>query len=269
MPLLAFLALFSLPPPAPASLPASEVRGRVFYDQLNKKEPSFFFHSKESMQDGKRVVTAIYSDKDGKELVREENYFEEGKLVRSVYRQNQVNEHGEVSFREGKAHFTFTDHKGTESDSEDAVPDMILGSMIAPHVLQHWKELMAGESIKVRYMAIERCETVGFKFFKDGERTENGRVVVDLKMKPSSFIIAAVVKPIRLTFTKDEPRYLVEVEGRTPIRWPKSDPPKSRKDWKAIDARIVFDPPQAVQSSAAIPKQVEEAPEKAAPKPPR
>lgn len=264
MPLLVFLALLCLPNTVNASAPSSEVRGRVFYDQLSKKEPSFFFHSKETIQNGKRVVTTVYSDKDGKELVREDNYFEGEKLVRSVYKQNQVSEHGEVSFKDGKAHFTFTDHDGTETDSEDAVPNMILGSMIAPHVLSHWKELMAGDSVKVRYMAIERCETVGFKFFKEGERTLDGKAVVDLKMKPSSFIIAAVVNPIRLTFTRDEPRYLVEVEGRTPIRWPRVEPPKSRRDWKAIDARITFDPPKVDRDLADPPKQVEETPVKPA-----
>ncbi len=113
------------------------------------------------------MVVTIYSDKDGKELVREENFFEGNKLQRSVYKQNQVNEHGEVNFKDGKAQFTFTDHDGTETDSEDIVPDMILGSMVGDHIFTHWDELMKGESVLVRYMAIERLETVGFKFFKD------------------------------------------------------------------------------------------------------
>lgn len=252
MPLLALLALFSLPSSANASTPPTEVRGRVFYDKLSAVEPSFYFTSIEKeLDDGKRLVTAVYTDKEGKELLREENFFDGAKLTRSVYKQNQVNERGEVNMKDGKAVFTFTDHKGTETESEDIVPNMILGSMIAPHVMDHWKELMAGESVKVRYMAIERCETVGFKFFKERERMLSGKAVVDFTMKPSSFLISAIVNPIRLTFTKDEPRYLVEVEGRTPIRWPKTEPPKDRSDWKAIDARIEFDFPKQVAAPEA------------------
>jgi|GEM_PF-1005891 len=222
----------------------TEIRGRVFYDKLDAKSPSFFFLSLTEDKDGQRIVTTTYTDKDGKELVREENTFEGGKLLRSKYSQNQVNEHGEISFKDGKAHFTFTDLKGTETDSEEVVPDMILGSMIGDHLVTHWNELMNGDSVHVRYMAIERCETIGFKFFKAGERTVDGKTYVDFTMKPSSFIIAAIVDPLRVTLTKDEPHRIVEVAGRTPVRWPRVQPPQGRKDWKAIDARIEMDPPK-------------------------
>jgi hypothetical protein len=238
---------------------AIEVRGRVFYDKLDSKEPSFFFLSTDETKDGQRVVTTVYSDKEGKELVREENTFAGGKLLRSKYSQNQVNEHGEVTFKDGKALFTFTDGKGTESESEDIVPDMILGSMIGDHLINHWDELVKGESVHVRYMAIERCETVGFKFFKSAERNVGGKPVFEFTMKPSSFIISAIVDPIRISVTKDEPHRIVEVEGRTPIRWPKVQPPQSRKDWKAIDGRIEMDPPRALEAPA------QPAPEPAAP----
>lgn len=253
MPLTVLALLLSLSAGSKAHAADHEVRGRVFYDKLNHRDPSFYFHSTSTEKDGKKTVTAVYSDKEGKELVREESYFEGDQLIRSVYRQNQVNEQGEVAMKDGKAHFTFTDHGGTETDSEDIVPNMILGGMIATHVNKHWDELLKGESVKVRYMAIERLETVGFKFFKDKERVLNGRPVVDLLMKPSSFIIAAVVDPIRISFSKDEPHIVLEVTGRTPIRWPRIQPPQSRKDWKAIDARIEFDPPKALAEAAPEP----------------
>lgn len=251
MPLLLLALFISLFQPAQA---AKEVRGRVFYEPLSSTEPSFFFKSVETSEGTNKQVISIYSDKDGKELVREENYFKDGELERSVYDQKQVNEKGEVVFREGKAHFTFTDHEGTESDTEDREPNMILGSMIGPHLYKHWNELMKGDSVKVRYMAIERVETIGFKFFKDGERLVGNTPGIDITMKPSSFIIAALVKPVRITVKRDEPRYILEVEGRTPIRWPKEQPPKSRKDWKAIDARIEFDPPKTVADPEKAPE---------------
>ncbi len=82
---------------------------------------------------------------------------------------------------------------------------------------------------------------------------QNGKAVVDFKMKPSSFFIAAIVDPIRITMTKNEPRYLVEVEGRTPIRWASKQPARSRKDWKAIDARIEMAPPKEILPEAPVP----------------
>jgi len=238
-----FLFIFWTPTFAHAE---TEVRGRVFYNKLNTKEPSFFFHSLDSVVGEKRVVVTTYTDKDGKELGREENSFEGGKHVRSVYKQLQVNDHGEVFFKDGKAHFTFTNPGGTENESEEIVPNMVVGSMVVPHLLRNWEELMKGDSVYVRYMAIERCETIGFKFFKDRERVVDGKTLVDFKMKPSSFLLSALVDPIRFSITKEEPRRIVEMDGRTPIRWPKSEPPTSRKDWKAIDARIEFDAPKEI-----------------------
>ena len=248
--LLSFLLSCSLADYARAS---TEVRGRVFYDALSTKEPSFFLHTVDATKDGRRSVVTVYTDKEGKELIREENTFEGGKLLRSQYRQSQVNERGEVSFKDGKAQFTFTDYKGTENETEDVVPDMILGSMIGDHLITHWDDLLKGESVHVRYMAIERCETIGFKFFKEAERIVDGKTLVDFKMKPSSFIIAAIVDPIRITVTKDAPHYIVEVLGRTPIRWPKVFPPQGRKDWRAIDARIEMDPPKEIAEVAPAP----------------
>ena len=113
--------------------------------------------------------------------------------------------------------------------------------MIGPLLRKNWDKIMEGESIKVRYLAIERLETIGFKFFKDRERTLNGREVVDILMKPSSFFIAALVSPIRITVSKAPPHDIVESEGRTPIRWPKREPPTRRGDWKAIDARVEYE----------------------------
>lgn len=224
----------------------TEVRGRVFYEKLSADTPSFFFHSTDTLKDGKRLVVTVYTDKEGKELAREENTLEDGKLLRSFYKQSQVNEQGEVELKDGKARFTFTDADGTETDSEDIVPNMILGSMINEHLFTNWDALMKGESVRVRYLAIERCETIGFKFFKDVEHVVAGKPVVDILMKPSSFIIAAIVDPIRFTITKDLPHRLVTVVGRTPIRWPKNQPPQNRKDWKAIDARIEIDAPKVI-----------------------
>ena len=50
--------------------------------------------------------------------------------------------------------------------------------LIQPLIQRYWDRLMKGDSIRVRYLAIERLETIGFKFFKDGERTVAGRPAV-------------------------------------------------------------------------------------------
>jgi hypothetical protein len=84
---------------------------------------------------------------------------------------------------------------------------------------------------------------VGFKLFKDGERELKGKPAVDIVMKPSSIFIAAIAPSFRVTVEKSSPHRLLEINGRLPVRMPKVNPPKSRSDWKAIDARIEFDLP--------------------------
>lgn len=249
-PTLLLAALFL---PAALAHGDSETSARIYYEKLSAESPSFFMRTVESVKDGKRLVITTYTDKEGKELAREENTLEGNRLLRSVYKQHQVDEQGELYFKDGKAFFSFTDKDGTETDSEDIEPDMILGSMIGEYLERQWDALMKGETTHVRYLAIERCETIGFKFFKDKEYTQDGKPVVDILMKPSSFFIAALVDPIRFTFTKEEKPRMIRVVGRTPIRWPKNHPPKNRGDWRAIDARIEMDPPKEAPAPAPAP----------------
>jgi len=239
-----FLPLICLCASSLPALATTEVQGRVFYSKLDPKEPSFFFNALVTETGAKRVAVTTYSDKQNKPLAVEESEFDGEKLVRYELKQLQVNEFGNASLKDGKVMMTFTSEKKTETDSETYDPSMIVASMIGELLQKNFGALMAGEQIKVRYLALERLETIGFKFFKDKERTLNGREVVDILMKPSSFFIAALVSPIRITLRKDDPHWIVETDGRTPVRVSEKQPPETRKDWKAIDARVEYDAPR-------------------------
>jgi hypothetical protein len=99
---------------------------------------------------------------------------------------------------------------------------------------------MAGETEKVRFLSVERRESFGFKFFKDKEGEHEGVPVVDIIMKPTSIFIAQLVDPLRLTFERNEPRRLKVMQGRLPVRRAKTDPPKKRSDWRALDGYMVL-----------------------------
>ncbi len=243
--------LAEIPIPPKAASPITEVQGRVFYDKLNPKEPSFFFHSTVSESGGIKRAINTYSDKQGKPLIIEESEFAGEKLLHYIYKQNQVTESGVAGFKEGKVVFSFTSEGKTETDSETVDPTMIVGPMIGPLLEKNWTLLMNGEQLKVRYLAIERLETIGFKFFKDKERNLNGREVIDILMKPSSFFISALVSPVRITVTKEAPHWILESDGRTPIRVSEKAVPEKRKDWKAIDARVEYDAPKEIPPPAS------------------
>ena len=171
-------------------------------------------------------------------------------LLHYTYVQAQVGDHGEVSFANGKIDMTFTEAGKTDHDSDNLEPDTVVAPLVQPFLAKHWDEIAKGDSVKVRYLALERLDTIGFKFFKDGERTYKGQAAVDVLMKPSSFFIAALVTPIRITVQKAAPHWILETEGRLPIRWPQRTPPQSRGDWKAIDARVEYDLPVAAPAPA-------------------
>ena len=221
----------------------SRVNGRVFYAQLDQSKPSFFFDSLVKEKDGKTLAVSTYSDKSGKSLITESVDFQGDRILRYTYKQSQVDESGEATFEGGKIQMTFLRGGKTEKDSEDYEPNTVVAPMIAPLLEKKWDALMAGETIRIRYLAIERLETIGFKFFKDRERVLNGKPVVDIVMKPSSFFIAAIVDPIHITIAKEAPHWIVESDGRLPVRVPKREPPRTREDWRAIDARVEYDAP--------------------------
>ena len=80
---------------------------------------------------------------------------------------------------------------------------------------------------------IDRRETVGFTLKKDSETTFNGTKAVVIRMKPSSFVISALVSPLYFTFTEDGSRAL-QLKGRLPVKI------KDGNSWKDFDGRMVY-----------------------------
>ena len=69
----------------------------------------------------------------------------------------------------------------------------------------------------------------------------DGRPAVTIKMKPSSFIIAAIVDPLNFTFLKDT-RQIAELVGRTT--------PKQLGGWKVEGSRRRYHLPLEARTAA-------------------
>jgi hypothetical protein len=241
-----------------ASLPAfavtteSRVNGKVFYTKLDPDTYSFTYDIVTKDVDGKTTTVSTYYDKTGKPLITEKVETLKEEIQHYEYKQLQVDETGSADLVNGKMQMSFSSRLKNEKDTEDFDGTTVVAPLVSSLIRNNWDALIKGDTVKVRYLAIERLETIGFKFFKDTERTLNGKAVVDFLMKPSSIFIAALVDPIRITVSKEAPHYLVESDGRLPIRVAKKQPPDGRSDWKAIDARVEYDPPlQAVKPTIA------------------
>jgi hypothetical protein len=230
--------------------PDSVIRGKVFYDKLDPKEPSFTYECRRTVEGDKVHFVTTYRGKDGSPLAIDESFLKGEQLQKHIYRQNQTDEGGELVVQNAKVDFVYHTDGKTKSDSEDVQADMITSNTVGDLLWRNWDELVKGESVKTRFLLIERTESIGFKFFIDKERELNGKKVVDIIMKPSSFIIAALVRPIRITVMKDEPHWLVETDGRLPIRVSEVQPVKNRSDYHAIDARVELEPPVLIAPPA-------------------
>lgn len=176
------------------------------------------------------VVKREFLGTDGSLAATETVTYDGGKVVKMELDHKQTGELGFFEIKENKLHFSLTKDGKTKQDDEPFEANTVSTDETAPFIQKKWAALMKGEILGIRFPVISRLETVGFKFFKDREDDKH----VYIKMKPSSFVIAALVKPLTFKFEKEGEHRLMEVDGRvTPKR-------REGNSWKDLDAIFVM-----------------------------
>jgi hypothetical protein len=231
MPVLALAALLLLGPPAHARPYTAKVyevgsnRTKLLYN-LTRTE--------KDLGGGKLEAKVVFSDpQTSKEAVTENVIYEGGRPVRYALKKPQIGQEGLLEIKDGKLLFSYTEDGKADTDDEKDVPNLIIGPYVVEYLTKNWDTLAKGEELKARFAALDRKETVGFTFKKiEDEKAGPGKVVI--RMKPTSFIIAALVDPLLFTFD-GATRKLHSVLGRTL--------PKRQVDgkWKDLDAEIIYD----------------------------
>lgn len=113
-----------------------------------------------------------------------------------------------------KLNFTrWEDGKVVKTDSESLDDLLLIPDQIVPFAHQNWAELMKGETLKFRLALPCRLETVGFKLFYDTDSVVDGKPVYVFRLKPRSFIIAAIAPVIEFRFDRNPPHALVQYIG--------------------------------------------------------
>ncbi len=210
------------------------VRSKIYEAGSTRNQPLFEMVREEKTDGDKTVISEVFTDPQGVEAFRSETILHGGKFVRYDLQQKQLHESAKIEAKDGKLYFEYVDHDGkTKKDDEKWNDDFVVGAILVRHVKAHWSEFLAGKEVSMRFGVPDRRETVGFKIFKDEEKKIDGRDVVIGKMKPTSVIIAAAVKPLYFYFDKADGR-LIEFRGRV---LPKL---KDGKGWKDLDAETVY-----------------------------
>ena len=233
--------------PAPSRYEQPKSRTATVYEAGSDLKRILYKYQRTVTRSGSSLkVVREFSYPDGKLAARETIEYEHDNLVSYDLEELQINARGiarvqppSKSKPKGEISFTYITGTGstakTNTNTEKLAPDTIVADMMAPFLTAHWNELMKGKTIKCRFIAATRAETVGFEFVRASESTQDGKPVVVIKMSPSSLIIAALVDPLCFFIEKGGEHRTLRYRGRTT--------PKIREGnkWKDLDAETVFD----------------------------
>ena len=206
-----------------AALPASaELRYTAKVYELDSNRSKLLYNYRSDSEPAPSGDTIIVNNHftypDGRPASHEELTFtKDGKVTLYKQEQAQLGATGSIEIGGGKAKFTWKRDGKEKSATEDAGSEFIVGSQIPLEIEAHWAELMKGDTMKRRLAVLERLETVGFSFSKEGGGDVDGKKAVIIKMKPSSFLIAAVVNPLHFYMSEDG-KALFEIKGRTTVK---------------------------------------------------
>ena len=180
--------------------------------------PLYIFKKSAEVKGEGQELHSSYEDPKGKLLVSEVVETGAKASVRSYkFSQKQIGAEAEITVKDGLAKFSYTLGGKTKTSEEKVGEDFIIGPTIVSFLQLHWAEISDGKTVKARFAVPDRLESVGFSYFKEKEETILGKKVWVVKMKPSSFVIAAIVDPLRFYMTPDG-QHVVIMRGRTQVK---------------------------------------------------
>lgn len=184
-------------------------------------------------EDGAFRTQAQYRDLDGKVAVTETGHIKDAEIQSYEIQQSQTGEVGRFRVENGKIFFEY-EGKGKKKSSEEKVSGFVLStSNFNAFVSKNWDRLNQGKAVDVRFAVWDRLETVGFTLEKRGAVEKDGEKWMELRMKPTSFVIAALVDPIHLWYSQTD-KQLRLMKGRVAPKQMQSG------KWKDLDAEVVY-----------------------------
>lgn len=227
----------------PLTLSAQQKIAAQLYDLKSERKQKLYDLAVNFTPQGEEtLVHGEFRDTEGKTAVTEVGVIRKDNLVRYEIVRSQTNEKGLIAVEGEKIKFEYEGADGKKKTAEEKAKGFILcSSNFAAFVKSHWEQFQKGESVSVRYAVWDRLETVGFTLRKVGEKEVDGEKTMELQMKPTSFVIAALVDPVHFWYAEKDKNLRV-MKGRVPA--------KQLKDgkWKDLDAEVVY---TMVQSSVS------------------
>ncbi|WP_413561473.1 hypothetical protein [Bdellovibrio sp. HCB209] len=219
-----------------------KITGELFDFASEQKQKLYDLNLVITPQGAETIVQSEFRDIHGNIAVTEKGVVSGDKLVSFEIVRKQTNESGKILVDGDKLSFEYFDTNGKKKTAEEKVKGFVLcSSNFGAFVKSNWEAFKKGDSVSVRFAVWDRLETVGFTIRKIKNTEIKGEKVLELEMKPTSFVIAALVDPVRFYYSESD-QNLRMMKGRVP--------PKVLRDgkWKDLDAEVVY---TMVQSSVS------------------
>ncbi|WP_413578674.1 hypothetical protein ACLVWU_09110 [Bdellovibrio sp. HCB290] len=227
----------------PLTLSAQQkVVAELFGLKSERKQKLYDLSLEITPQGAETLMLGEFRDTLGKVVVTEKGAAAGDKFVSYEIVRSQTGESGRITLEGDKIKFEYEGADGKKKSSEEKLKGILLcTSNFAPFVLSHWDQFQQGNSVSVRYAVWDRLETVGFTIKKVGEAEVAGEKLMELQMKPTSFIIAALVDPVHFWYS-DKDKTLRVLKGRVPVKQMKNG------KWSDLDAEVVYTKVQSAVS---------------------
>ncbi len=224
----------------PLTLSAQQkVAAQLYGLKSERKQKLYDLMINFSQQGDEILVQSDFRDTDGKTVVAEKGLVAGDKIHRYEIVRSQTQEKGTIVVEGEKIKFEYEGADGKKKTAEEKAKGLIVcSSSFALFVKSHWEQLQKGEEVKIRFAVWDRLETVGFTLRNLGSKEVDGEKMMEVEMKASSFVIAALVDPVHFWFAEKDQNLRV-MKGRVA--------PKQMKDgkWKDLDAEVVYTMVQA------------------------
>lgn len=212
---------------------AETISGKLYKIGSQRQELLYLFQNKISNKGGVRTANSEYATPDKKTVITEYSLIKNGKPQLYEINHQQLGKKGRIEISDTTVYFTRTDGDKVKTDAEKLTGNFVFPHSLVIYVQSKWADLQAGKDVNIRMAVWDRLETVGMSLQKISEIEINGNKAIKIKMKPTSFIIAALVEPLIFHFAVDT-HDLLEMQGRVPPRF------KSGDTWKDLDADVVY-----------------------------
>lgn len=215
---------------------AQDVSKATLYDLKSHRETKLYtLEIQLSAKDDGVYSETSFRDLSGKEVVHESGFVKGANIQRYEITRAQTSEKGRFEVVGDKIHFEYEGPNGKKKTAEEKIKGTLLAvPSFNAFVKENWETLDSGKGLDVRFAVWDRLETVGFTLQKTGTKEDQPNDPwIELRMKPTSFIIAALVDPIYLYYSTKTKKLMV-MKGRVA--------PKIERDgkWKDLDAETVY-----------------------------